>query len=153
MRHKRTSYGFSLIELIVIIMIVGVLAVVAVPRFKGTNDFRARGYVDELVSAVRFAQRYAVASGCIVQIQINALNYSLTTQDADCGFGTSVLAPTGGNFAGTVPNGVTVTGGAGPHSFDALGDLAAGGGTVTVQGGGSTYSFMITPVTGFVDTP
>lgn len=144
--------GFTLIELIVIMTIIGVLAVIATGRFANESSFGARGYYDELSSAARFAQRYAIASGCTVQINIAATTYALTTQDATCGAGTNVQAPAGGNFSGTAPAGVSVTAGAGNYVYDAYGDVAAGG-TVTVSGGGTALSFAITADTGFVDLP
>lgn len=149
-----SSSGFTLIELVVIMTIIGVLAIYASGRFTDQDSFDARGYYDELVSATRFAQRYAVSSGCSVQINIAMSNYSLTTQDATCGFGTSVQSPSGNNFSGTAPGGVTVTGGTGNYLFDAHGNVSTTGNTtVTVAGGGSSLSFVITGVSGFVNMP
>lgn len=148
MRHR----GFTLVELVVIIMIIGVIAVFASSRFASQDTFESRGYYDELVSATRFAQRYAVASGCTVRINIAATTYSLTTQDATCGIGTPVQSPSGGNFAATAPTGVSVTAGAASYDFDASGSVNAGG-SVTVSGGGTVLTFSITSGSGFVNTP
>ena len=144
--------GFTLLEIIVIMLIIGILSAYAVARFQGSEQFAPRGYFDELSAATRYAQRYAVSSGCVVQIDITINSYALTLQDAACGIGTPVQSPTGGNFSGTAPDGVTVTGGNTTHRFDARGDLVQGGGTVTVQGGGNSHSFTITASTGFVDS-
>lgn len=144
--------GFTTIELVVIIMIIGVLAVFASGRLSQPDTFEARGYYDELVSATRYAQRYAVTSGCTVQIAINANNYALSTQDANCGFGTGVQRPDGGAFSAGVPAGVLVTSGIGNYLFDAHGNVNSGG-NVTITGGGTSHSFTITPVSGFINTP
>ena len=144
--------GFSLIEMIVIIVIISVLAVFSIGRFADEESFSARGYYDELSAATRFAQRYAVSSGCTVQINITLTTYAVTLQDASCGVGTAVQGPTGANFSGSAPSGVTVTSGTGDHEFNARGDLDSGGGMVTVQGGGGSHSFTITAATGFVDS-
>lgn len=143
--------GFTLMELIVIIVIISTLAIFAAGRFDDDDGFDTRGYYDELTSATRFAQRYAIASGCDVQITIASNSYALTTQDAICGVGTAVQDPGGNPFAGNAPAGVTAT--AGTHRFDARGVLVAGGGLVQVSGGGSVHSFTVTPETGFVDVP
>jgi MSHA pilin protein MshC len=56
--HQR---GFTLIELIMVIVILGVLAVVAAPRILNTGDFAARGFHDETLSILRYAQKTAIA--------------------------------------------------------------------------------------------
>lgn len=150
--------GFTLIELTVILVIVGVLAVFASSRFTTNDSFQARGYHDELVAATRFAQRYAVASGCGVQIDIQSTSYALTvsnTATATCpGAGNPVQGPTGENFSGTAPTGVTTGGATGAYVFDALGDVDTGtDSAITVSGGGTSLGFVIRGGSGFVDLP
>jgi MSHA pilin protein MshC len=53
--------GFTLIELIMVIVILGVLAVFAAPRLFNTADFNARGFYDETLSLLRYAQKSAIA--------------------------------------------------------------------------------------------
>lgn len=53
--------GFTLIELIIVIVLLGVLAVVAAPRFFNNSDFYARGFHDETMALLRYAQKTAVA--------------------------------------------------------------------------------------------
>lgn len=145
--------GFTLIEMIVIMTIIGVLAVFAVGRFPDQDAFEARGYYDELVAATRYAQRYAVASGCGVQIAVNASDYALTLE-TPCAGGTAVQQPGGGDFSGTAPAGVSVTTGTGNYLYNAYGDLGSGANsTVTVTGGGGTLMFTVHGSSGFVDTP
>lgn len=63
-------------ELVVVIVLLGILATFAVPRFFSKQPFSARGYSDEIASALRYAQKVAVASGCDVSISIDASGYS-----------------------------------------------------------------------------
>jgi len=53
--------GFTLIELIMVIVILGVLAVFAAPRILNNSDFYARGLHDETMALLRYAQKTAVA--------------------------------------------------------------------------------------------
>lgn len=79
--------GFSLVELVLTLVILSILAAVAVPRFFGTGDtFRERGYHDELLGSLRYAQQYAMATGCGVLADIVATGYQLRRPAlADCG--------------------------------------------------------------------
>ena len=97
-----TQRGFTLIELIMVVVILGVLAVVAAPRLVNTGDFTARGFHDETMSVLRFAQKTAVAQRRVVCVQLNATGAALTmdtkaTPDGVCnGAVTLASAPRGG---------------------------------------------------------
>ena len=53
--------GTTLLELVVVLSIVGIIAVVAVPKFVGTGAFESRGFYDRAEAIVRFAQKTAIA--------------------------------------------------------------------------------------------
>jgi MSHA pilin protein MshC len=130
MRGRSTllTTGFSLIELIVVIVLMAILVGVAVPRFFGQGDFEAPAFAQELASAARYAQKLAVVSGCPVDFTVTAGGYALfqpvATTPVCSGTPTMTLAAThpatGGAFTGSVPTGVTL-GGATTVRFDAAG--------------------------------
>jgi prepilin-type N-terminal cleavage/methylation domain-containing protein len=59
--NRIDQQGFTLIELIMVIVILGVLAVFAAPRIFNNADFYARGFHDETLALLRYAQKSAVA--------------------------------------------------------------------------------------------
>ncbi len=74
--------GFTLIELITCMVILGILIAVVAPRFPDNQIFSTRGFADELASSLRHAQRIAIASDCSVQVRIDAAGYSAWQRSA-----------------------------------------------------------------------
>jgi MSHA pilin protein MshC len=62
-RPWQRHWGFTLIELIMVIILIGVIAVFAMPRFADRTAFETRGFVDQTVAALGYARKMAVASG------------------------------------------------------------------------------------------
>ncbi|MCP3663022.1 MAG: prepilin-type N-terminal cleavage/methylation domain-containing protein [Gammaproteobacteria bacterium] len=75
--------GFTLVELVLTITILGILAAVSLPKFFNQNTFEERFFYDDLISATRYAQRLAIASGCSVSLSISGSGFSLL-QDSNC---------------------------------------------------------------------
>lgn len=59
-RHGRVR-GFTLIELVMVMVMLGVLAVFAAPRIFNGDAFAARGLHDETLALLRFAHKTAIA--------------------------------------------------------------------------------------------
>ena len=76
--------GFSLIELITVIVLLGILSVFALGRLSSPDQFALKGFFDDTVNAVRFAQKLAVSSGCNVQANMTTAGYEIRTSTT-CG--------------------------------------------------------------------
>ncbi len=146
-----------MVELVLVIVLLAILSSVAAPRFFDNDAFDERAYYDELVSALRYAQKVAVASGCPVRIDIAVSAYSLAQQSASAGhcdpsdttFSLPVTLPTGESMAGTAPPGI-FTAPVLTFDFDALGRTSLGADLVLTVG---ARSMTIQAGSGLVVTP
>ncbi len=151
------SRGYTIVEVVLVIVILAIIGSVAGPRFFDDAAFDERAYYDELVSALRYAQKIAVASGCPVRATVTATSYALSQQASQAGhcdpgdtsFPVAVLLPTGDAVSGNAPDGVTAT----PAStivYNALGQtnlsgpqsIAVGGRLLQVQ---AESGLVVTP--------
>jgi MSHA pilin protein MshC len=118
---NRRPGGFTTIELVVTIVMIGVLAAFAVPRFIGRDGFDSRGFYDKAVAVVRLAQKTAVAWRDNVFVCVTATQVTAGTA---AGCGTPLTNPvTGGAATETAPAGVTLN--TVTFSFDRLGRPSA----------------------------
>jgi MSHA pilin protein MshC len=60
-RPGARTAGFTTVELVVTLVIVGILAAIALPRFQDNTAFTQRGFSDEVRAALRYAQKLAIA--------------------------------------------------------------------------------------------
>ncbi len=144
-------------ELVIVIVLAGILAVAAFARFVDRSAFEARGYRESVRAALRYAHKHAIASGCNVRATVDAAGYRLRRSDSCTGtadFNTDVRRPDGGGaFSGATPSGVAVSGsldvwfdsGGRPHD---AGSGAALAGPASVSVGGEAVT--VEHVTGYV---
>jgi MSHA pilin protein MshC len=132
--NSRRQTGFTLVELIACLVVLGVIAAIAAPNFFDHQTFVARGYADDLASSLRYARRIAVASSCNVRLTIDAAGYSAWQQES-CNSGawtTPVLRPDGTRLDGITPTDVNI---AAPTAVEYLDDGAAATGATTIAVG------------------
>lgn len=134
----RSAHGFTLVELVTIMVILGVLAVVAIPRLGG-NEYRAQEFADKTISALRYAQKSAVSHRRTVCVSFTSTSLSLA-MDINDGNGcvTPLILPGSNSATLNSPDAANA-------QFSASDDLSVL--TFNSQGGGSDRSFNI-PVAG-----
>ena len=118
------SGGFTLVELVAVLVIIGVVMAVAAPRLFDLAAFNERGFADEIGASLRYARRIAIASSCNVRFTVNAAGYSAAQQTA-CNpanpWAVAVQSPDRRALANAPPTGVAL--GAAVFEFRAAGDL------------------------------
>lgn len=141
MLSRTPSRGFTLIELITVMVLVGILAAVALPRidFEG---FDQRAYARELAVVLRHAQKVAAVTRCPVQVNVSAIGYSVAYAGGSCG--TSILPHPSRNGSLT-GSGSATTGGS--VTFDGWGHSNSG---LTIQLAGG-HSIQVYPGSGYVE--
>ena len=150
----RQVSGFSLVELITVIILLGILGVVALGRFGGGDAIAARGFFDDTVTAVRFAQKLAVSSGCDVRVITSVSSYELR-QSSLCtadDFVNLVANPANraNNYRNSnIPSGYALT--AGTITFDSRGRREGATSDFTLSDGSTSYRFRVHQATGLVE--
>ena len=164
---KKRSGGFTMTELIMVMVIVGVLAAFMLPRLSGGADTEGKAYADRIVATLRLAQKTAVAQRRLVCVTTAPTAFALAvakdnpvpadgckaglTATGDTGAATSdaTVSATGtpaGLVGGTLyfqPNGDITTD---------IGGATAATGTITVNAAsGKVRDIRLEGATGYVD--
>jgi MSHA pilin protein MshC len=160
--------GFTLVELVVVMVLLGILAMVAVPRLSGIGiaSFNSMGFADRLIESVRYAQKQAIAKRRNVCITFSSGSASFTfasiggaTQPCN----TNLTGPGGQNPYTVVPetiSAVTISAFPSNFGFDAQGrsiDTTTGATLsavqlITITGTDGSRTFSIEPDTGYAHT-
>ena len=147
--------GFSLVELITVIVVLGILLAVAAPRMDGGRGVRELGFTGQLLADLRLAQRRAEADACDVRVAITATSVVIMQRASLCSgaFTRPVAAPgeAGAALGASPPEGLAVSSTPAVFYFDAAGRAldSAGGSPADVSITVGARQLLITGATGY----
>lgn len=153
MRQKRKlARGFTLIELVLVIVVLGIVSFVAAARMTNRADSDAHGFSQQVHSTLRQAHKTAIAQRRLVYVNIDtAARRVRVCLDAASACTQPMPAPGGGNLDVAGASTVALSSGTTQFSFDGLGRPSiASDLTVTVSGGGVSQSIVVERESGYV---
>jgi len=144
------QHGFTLIELIMTMIIIGILAVFVAPRFFDANIFKSRGFADQVQASLRYAQKEAIAQHRFVCVAFTGTSITLSI-GTTVACGAPLQSPTGGAYVITAPASIAFAAVPTGFSFNALGQPTNAPQTINITG--VTNAITIEAETGYVHSP
>jgi MSHA pilin protein MshC len=96
------SGGFTMVELVVVMVLVGVLGALGAARFFNPTGFDAAAFADSSAAMLRYAQKLAIAQNRNIHVQATSQGLRLCYSKASpCPPADQVRAPSGSNSGST----------------------------------------------------
>ncbi len=164
----KALYGFTLIEIIIVVAILAIAALLAVPMFGTAADTQLRTAGNMIAADMEYARSMAISRQQEYRVVFSSINNSYEVHDAS---GTVVADPlnsssqlsivfgndarlkrvdiTAANFDGTADETITFDYLGSPYSGSSMA-TALTSGTISLDAEGFTMTITIEPITGYV---
>ena len=156
--------GFTLIELVMVLVVIGIMAGVVIPRLGNMRTTNASSFADKLRVDIRYAQNLAMTRGKRTRVDFTASSYTVsqdTSAAGNCSTMTTVTDPAGSAALSVALNagsyaGITIGPSMACLEYDSIGkpyvcgavggpcSTALGGMTITVIANGATTVDTVT---------
>ena len=130
------SRGFTLVEIIMVVVLISILAVSVVPKFTDTSAISLQGGAAMVAADIRYTQELAMSthSPKTITFTTNDTFYTVNSQTMN------------------LPSRVSISSGA-TFTFNSLGEPTSGGGSsIEIQAGSSTKTITVESYTGRVSS-
>jgi type II secretion system protein H len=157
MKIPSTDSGFSLIEILIVVMIIAIAAAMAIPMMSSAGGIQVRSAANMVAADLEYAKSMAISRGRNFSVVFDKSEESYSVEDQDGvishpvkkGFDYVVDFRSDGrldkvDIADVDFNSEEAV------EFDYLGSPVNGGGIITLQADGTTVTIIVEAVTGFI---
>lgn len=140
---RKYGYGFTLIELITVTILIGILSAALFSRFSSNNYSSVLSSRDDIIAALFFAQQQAMMRSSAtnpILVVFAANSVSVTESGAAIKAGSDF-------YPLQMPSGITITSSSPSFTYDKLGRTAAG--TISISGRGGVSASIRVEASGY----
>lgn len=147
--------GFTLVELVVTLVIIGIVAIAIMPRWMGNSGFDERAFRDRVVAGLRYAQKSAIAARRTTCATFSAapasVSFRVSTNNGavNCAVGAALIGHDANPLVVTAPNGVSFAALPADVVFDG-GGRAATASAISITGLDASLAITVEAETGYV---
>jgi prepilin-type N-terminal cleavage/methylation domain-containing protein len=150
--------GFSLIELVMVMVVIGILAVMATPRLGNLSTYSLTSATADLLEAIRYAQQQSMSHSGAANFEVMVTGTGFTVTQNGASITNPITGASGYSQESAVWDGISITSATGTITFDSRGRPTCGGGlppcalanvTLTLELNGESKTVTIERYTGY----